>query len=635
MTASDDIDHGLLKALDGDAEIDRIEVDKGLEDEPFTPSRCPDRKVLSEELALFNPVKDSDILTAEEIVKIAFENVNSKEILPGIRLPRLTERDEVGTIGISDDRSLGQVCLIDRGSNPVKRIKWISDCIIFITTETACNDKTELTFEGVGAKDGRHVKFVLSGMDLADARKFKGTLINVFGANNRFGKMNFEYVQSLTNLLGNTRKIQRIEVPCWVDGVPMVPGTVPGDDVEFELSSTVPARVYDGDLEVAKDVLRDLLSSHKFAPIVVAVTLGAPAVARWRPDDRLAVAMWGLTGTMKTTFAKHCLAMYGTGYESDRHLIKSGGGSDKALGIAYSVAGILPVILDNVKSVDTRDLENYVKLVHMVIEGADRLRGTKDAGLKDSLTFLCSLIVTGEIRPAEASTDARVLNLTWTKPDLGLLRQIEEDVELLPVIGYHWLKFLSTTRDDMVDGFSEARAKYEKEFADKGICNPGRLASIYTVIRFTWNLLLRSPLGDVFEELTENFTKALDEAVAEQGDIVTNDTESSRFLTALDCLMGSQPQLFQPATIEGSVDGRIIGKHCEDGLFLLPEMVLNEMFKLNVFNQRPTVDSMTKALAAKGVLLRAPKGKRWVNRRRINGRKLYGWLLKSEEEIGQ
>jgi len=59
-----------------------------------------------------------------------------------------------------------------------------------------------------------------------------------------------------------------------------------------------------------------------------------------------------------------------------------------------SFAGILPVILDNVKSVDQRDLENYVKLVHTVIEGADKLRGTKDAKLKESLSFLCTLIVT-------------------------------------------------------------------------------------------------------------------------------------------------------------------------------------------------------------------------------------------------
>ena len=574
----------------------------------------------------------TEVMAPAEIVKSVFQNAGLVEIAPGVKLPRLTEDDKEGTIGLREDGSLGIRRDVEHGEKTIRGIDWLSDCILFITVETKAKDKTEFTIEGIGAKDGRHVKFTLTADEVGNSQSFKTALINAFGYANRFGKMNFEFLQDLTNKVGKARVIQRIEVPSWIDNFPMIPGAVSRDDVQFKLSSLVPARVYDGDIEAAKDVLRDLLSSHKYAPIVVAVTLGAPAVARWRPDDRLAVALWGLTGTMKTTSAKHCMSMYGTEYESDRYLIKSGGGSPIALGIAMSYAGIMPVILDNVKSVDQKDLENYVKLVHMVIEGADRLRGTKDIKLQESLTFLCSLIVTGEIRPAEASTDARVLNLTWTKPDLGLLRQVEEDLDLMPVIGYHWLRFLAQTPDDMIDGFSEARAKYEKIFSEKGVINPGRLASIYTVLRFTWNLLLRSPLRDVFEEFSDDFVKALDEAVEVQGDIVNNDTEASKFLNALDGLMASQPQLIQPEGINGTVDGKIIGKHCEDGLFLLPDMVLSEMNKLNVFTQRPTVDSMTKALAAKGVLLKADTKthKGWRIRRRINNSNLYGWLLRNE-----
>ena len=104
--------------------------------------------------------------------------------------------------------------------------------------------------------------------------------------------------------------------------------------------------------------------------------------------------------------------------------------------------------------------------------------------------------------------------------------------------------------------------------------------------------------------------KDLDEAIEVQGDIVNNDTEASKFLNALDGLMASQHQLIQAGSIVGSVDGKIIGKHCEDGLFLLPNETLAEMNKLNVFTQRPTVDSMTKALAAKGELLLEPRNTR-------------------------
>jgi hypothetical protein len=611
------------------AKVDAALAERETAEDLFIPKRCPNRRTKPEEAKEEEtPVTDAEIMTAAEIVKSAFQNAGLVEIAPGVKLPKLAYTDKEGTIGIREDGSLGIRKDTFSGDKRVPGIDWLSDCILFITVETKAKEKTEFTIEGIGAKDRRHVKFTLTADEVGNSQSFKTALINAFGYANRFGKMNFEFLQDLTNKVGKAQVIQRIEVPCWYGNVPMIPGAVPRDDVQFKLSSLVPARVYDGDIEAAKDVLRDVLSSHKYAPIVIAVTLGAPAVARWRPDDRLAVALWGLTGTLKTTFAKHCMSIYGTEYESDRYLIKSGGGSPIALGIAMSYAGIMPVILDNVKSVDQRDLENYVKLVHMVIEGADRLRGTKDIKLQESLTFLCSLIVTGEIRPAEASTDARVLNLTWTKPDLGLLRQVEEDLDLMPVIGYHWLRFLAQTSDDMIDGFSEARAKYEKMFSEKGVINPGRLASIYTVLRFTWNLLLRSPLGDVFDEFSDDFVKALDEAVDVQGDIVNNDTEASKFLDALDGLLASQPRLFQGETTEGTLD-KIIGKHCSDGLFLLPNETLSEMNKLNVFTQKPTPDSMTKALRSAGRLLKSPDKKHWQTERRINGRKVRGWLIVS------
>lgn len=509
---------------------------------------------------------DAEILTPAEIVESVFKNANLVEIVPGIKLPKLTLDDPEGTIGLMNNGSLGErKDSYGRDNKRRREILWISDCILFITTETQADDKTELTFEGLGAKDGRHVKFTLPAQDLADSRKFKGAFINAFGAQNKFGKMNFEYLQEITLKAGATRVIKRIEIPKWVNNIPLIPGVQPKEDIEFKLSSTVPARVHEGDLEEAKDVLRDLLSCHKYAPIVATVAFSSPATARWRPDDRIAVALWALTGTHKTTTAQLCMSMYGTEYLSDRYLIKAGGNTVVAEELKMAAAGILPVIYDNVKTVDPKMVARYVALIQMVIEGNDRGRGTKEAKVKEALTYLCSMIITGEVRPEEASTDARVLNLTWSKPDLGLLTEVQDNVELMPVIGYHWLRFLAQTPDDMIDGFSEARTKYEKKFAEKEITNPGRLATIYTVLRFTWNLLLRSPLKDVFEDYTEDFITVLDEAVEEQGDIVNNDTEASKFLNALDSLMASQPQLFQPEAIDGSVDGRIIGKHTAEG----------------------------------------------------------------------
>ena len=637
-------EEAIMQASKEDAQNDSLHPEEE-ERLPFTPKHKPKStryteadEGLKEETS---PVEAFDVKVAAECAKAAFEGARTGtpemvEIAPGVKLPRLNEKSLDGTLGLLKDGTLGIVeekTGFDGKSRKV--FSWISDCIVFITKDTQSDGKTEFTIEGVGAKNQRRIKITLSADVVGNGQQFKTALIHAFGALNRFGEMNWEYLQDLTFKAGNVREIKRIEVPCWRDNVPMIPGAYLSANAEYRLSPTVPAEVHDGDLEEAKEVLRDLLNSHEYAPIMIAHVLGAPAVARWRPDDRVAVALWGFTGTLKTTFAKHCLAMFGTEYESDRYLIKSGssGATDVALGLAYAAAGILPTILDNVKVVDLRDIERYVRVIHAVIEGTDKLRGTKDAKLKDTLTFLCSLVITGEVRPEESSTDARVLNLTWTKPDIGLLRQVEEDMVLLPVIGYHWLKYLTQTPDDMIDGFSEDRAKYEKEFANKGIVNPGRLATIYTVLRFTWDQLLRSPLGDVFEEFTDDFVEALDEAVEVQGDIVSNDTEASKFMNALSALIASQPQRWQPEGISGTCDGYILGKHCEDGLFVLPELILAEMEKLHIFTQHPNVDSMTKALAAKGVLVKADfkSHKGWRAHRRINGSKVYGWLIRIVE----
>lgn len=552
-----------------------------------------------------------------------------REIAPGVVLHKLTEKDNEGTIGLREDGSLGIRKDVTVGEKILRVIEWISDCVIFITEERVSTKTTEFTIKGVGAKDQRQVQLTVKAEDLADGRHFKGQLIRVFGALNKFGKMNWVVLQDVTLKAGNVRIIKLIEIPCWQGNIPMIPGAVDRDDVEFKLAQNVPALVYDGDLEEAKDVLRDLLSSCKLAPVVVTHVFSSPAMARWLPEERIGLALWALTGQVKTTFSQICMSMYGTEYLSDRYLIKAGGNTAVAEELKFVHVGMLPGIYDNVKTVDPKVVFRYVSLVHMIVEGNDRGRGTKDAKVQDALTYLTSPIITGEVRPEEASTDARIFNLTWIKPDMGLITQVQADIQLMPVLGYYWLKFLSETHEDLRDNFAEERSKQEKIFAIKGMVNPGRLASIYTVLKLTWSLMLKSPLGDVFEEFDEDFKAALDEAIAVQGDIVNNDTEASKFLNALEGIRASQPQLFQGAGIKGSVDGRILGKYCEDGLFLLPNEILLEMDKLHVFTQKPTVDSMTKALASKGVLQRNITGTHsgWRFQRSINNSKPYGWLL--------
>ena len=542
------------------------------------------------------------------------------EASPTIR--KVSIEDQSGTVGLAEDGTVKQVMI---GKDEVKSLKWVSDCALYIETETSANNATEFTFKGEGAKDHREISFTLS-VDATLPDRFKVALRNAFGAVNQVGKLDFEMVQRLTR---NCRKIRRIEVPSWNGSIPMIPGVSLASDTEFRLSPMTPAKVSDGDLQVAKDLLRTLLKTHPFTSILVTAIMGAPAVARWRPDDRIAVAMWAGTGTQKTTVAKACMSIYGSEYQSDRYLLKHGrGGSTVVAALEIMArAGILPQILDDVKAVDPKDHQNYVSVVHAVIEGSDKQRGKKDGGLREAQIFRSTPIITGEVRPEEASTDARVCNLSWSKPNLALLNEIESRAGEMPIIGYHWLRFLAETDLNLNDGFNAARSKKELEFSRAGFTtNPGRLATIYTVLMAAWKLLCESPLGEVFKEATEDFTRSLTRAIQEQGSIVNSDTEASKFLAGVNELLASQPLLFQAASTDGSYS-KIIGKRTDEGLFLLPNETLAELDKLKVFTQKPTVDSMGKALADAGKLILGKDGHHRQILRRVNGVVARGWMV--------
>ena len=197
----------------------------------------------------------------------------------------------------------------------------------------------------------------------------------------------------------------------------------------------------------------------------------------------------------------------------------------------------------------------------------------------------------------------------------------------MPIIGYHWLRFLAETDLNLNDGFNAARSQKELEFSRAGFTtNPGRLATIYTVLMATWKLLCESPLGEVFKEATEDFTRSLTRAIQEQGSIVNSDTEVSKFLAGVNELLASQPGLFQSRDGK-TLLGRVVGKHTEEGLFLLPNEILAELDKLKVFTQKPTVDSIGKALADAGKLVIDKDTKHRQIARRVNGKLVRGWLL--------
>ena len=543
--------------------------------------------------------------------------------------------DEPGAVGIDEDGAVKRVKQVTKkDGSQAKVLEWISDCAVYIHTETLADEGREFIFEGRGAADKLPVRFTMPAGDLADSRKFKSSMIDAFGAANRLGELSFDTVQKITR---QTIKRRRLTAPAWIDGKPMVPGVGLADDIEFKLLDMIPAQVREGDLEAAKATLGMLLDIPGPISILVTAIFGSPIYARCFVNDRFGVGVWGRSGSLKTSITKKAMCIYGEGYNDDINLLKFGNNSSTGVGQAEVLggAGILPHIIDNVKSVDPRDSQQYIKTIHSVIEGKDKIRGKKDGGIRNSKAFLCTPIITGEIKPDEASTSARIFNLKWSEPaDKTQVDYVAKHIKDLPVVGYHWLRWLAD-RQLPLDGFEEARTKKTDEFNAKNYVNSGRLATIYTLLRATWAALLESPFADVFEPRTKRFLADLDRCAEEQGAMVSEETEVAKFLTGIDSILATQPHLIQeyenqmPNEYGKTYFKDVIGRWIDGNLFLVPAQTLFALKRIGVFVQMPTESSITDALMQAEYLVKQKSGRRKVQQN-MNGRRVYGWLLKGD-----
>jgi len=548
------------------------------------------------------------------------------EDCPGFRY--VTKDDPVGTVGVCQPTGMiSKVVSRDNEETGESSNKLfpLSDCALRIDTETTANGETEFTFKGVGAVDKREVCFTMAAKDMAVPAKFKAAVINAFGAKNKLGKLTFPMVQDVS--LG-IRLMLRIEVPCWKDGVPLLPGIHLLPNVEYRLPSHIPALIYDGDLDDAKTVLRKALRINKSAPLLVAAILGAPVFARWFKGERFGLGIWGLSNSLKTSTVCALMSMWGRGY-MDGPKLKSGKASTTsyAATVVFADAGWLPQLLDNVKSVDPKDGMEYVGLMNAVLEGSSKSQGTVDGGLRERRDFACTPIVTGEVRPQETATTSRVPAIQWEGVDAAILRDVQMSVNTLPVIGYKWLMYLANVKDISREEFNEFQAMKLEEFIGAGHTVAGRTATIYTMLWTSWKLLETSPFGDVFTEMEKDFKAALDGLAAYQGTATKEETEVARFMAGINELVVGNPGLFLDGNGTKYLPGTAIGKMMPEGVWLMPIETLNELSKIRTFTQMPNEDSMTTALDRDGLLIHSSDGRKKYQIS-MNGAKVRGWYVK-------
>lgn len=544
------------------------------------------------------------------------------------RFRYVTKNDPGGTVGVCQATGMVSrvVSLESDDGEPFNKLVPLSDCALRIDTETTANGETEFTFRGIGAVDNREVCFTMAAKDMAVPAKFKAAVINAFGAKNKLGKLTFPMVQDISQ---GIRLMLRIEVPCWKDGMPLLPGINLLPNVEYRLPAHIPALVYDGDLDDAKAALRKALQINKSASLLVAAILGAPVFARWFKGERFGLGIWGLSNSLKTSTVCALMSMWGTGY-IDGPKLKSGKASTTqyAATVIFADAGWLPQLLDNVKSVDPKDAIEYVGLMNSVLEGSSKSQGTVDGGLRERRDFACTPIVTGEVRPQETATTSRVPAIQWDGVDPAILREVQMSVNTLPVIGYKWLMHLATVPDISREDFNEYQAKKLEEFVGAGHTVAGRTATIYTMLWTAWKLLETSPFGDVFTETEEDFKAVLDGLAAYQGAATKEETEVARFMAGINELMAGNPGLFLDGNgNRNSMWGTAIGKKMPEGVWLMPIETLNELSRIKAFTQMPNEDSMTTALEREGLLIHSADGRKKYQIS-MNGAKVRGWYVK-------
>jgi len=262
----------------------------------------------------------------------------------GPRFRYISGIDPVGTVGVCNTTGLVRKVILqdNEDGKTSKSLSTLSDCALRIDTETtSTNGETEFTFKGVGAVDKREVCFTMSAKDMAVPAKFKAAVINAFGAKNKLGKLTYPMVQDLS--VGIRLRL-RIEVPCWRDGVPLLPGIhiLPNAEVEYRLPAQIPALVYDSDLEAAKMILRRAMQINKSAPLLITTILGAPVFARWFKNERFGLGIWGLTNSLKTSTVCALMSIWGTVY-NDGPKLKSGqaGTTAYAATVIFALAGWL------------------------------------------------------------------------------------------------------------------------------------------------------------------------------------------------------------------------------------------------------------------------------------------------------
>lgn len=384
------------------------------------------------------------------------------------------------------------------------------------------------------------------------------------------------------------KKVRRYKRTGWTDDYFLIPGR-PKPGIEIALDEGLVYRVDEGDLRLGLSALDALLESMgpERTTVPAALAFQAPLAqpAGWT-NERYAVFIAGRTGSLKTSFAQVLMCLYGSKFAEDRYIQKWGDGAtaNARMNIASS-AHDLPLLIDNYKPGTGGGAAAFISLIHIILEGAEKMRLNRNAELRKSRPLMCWPLCTGEDVPdGDPASLARILVVTleWQRgtPNDSLTKA-QELAEHLPVVGNAWLAWLEA------DAGQEAAARISSKFFDRrahwatvlqGIrqdsVNVLRVASNLATNELTWEILCEHPaIGTVARKHKNAHATGLRELVAvTMAETTAEALEATRYIAALKELLATRKAII------GSMDDtspdherdRLIGWQSSVGIYLLP-----------------------------------------------------------------
>ncbi len=462
----------------------------------------------------------------------------------------------------------------------------ICDGYAFISEETRDRTTGEASFtvQGAGSRDSHTFRFDIAGRDFSDPRKLRAALVAHFGARNLVKDLDGEAIQQLTKVV---KQMTLIDRPVWIDGRLAIPG-VDEDGFKFRIPDRVPVDLTTGEEEAglrALDLMFRAWPAEK-AAVMVTTALSAPVTARWFPGDRFGLAMVGTSGRgYKTEMLKMLTAIYGSGFLSDKSLLKwAEGATVNAMLAIASACGCAPCGVDNYKPTHKDGPGKFVAFVHAVLEGRERERLNRNAELRDTREFATTLIITGEDIPEEASTMARLIPVEWAvPPDLDKLTELQAIADNLPAVGRLWCRYLA--RPDLkidLGAWTARRQALVNAAREAESINPGRIGTTAAILRLVWEMALSSPLGEVLRPYTPAFERGLANLIRDTSAATREATEGAQFVEILRELITSGRCIIKDRiyTFEDLSLPNVIGWRLRDpdphagGIAILPSLAI-------------------------------------------------------------